>query len=60
MKRIKVRFPTQEEFEAIAINAGTIVETREDALGTSYVIETCGMIVELPGREWWRMREEAE
>jgi len=61
MKQIKVRIPTREEFEAIAINmAGKIVETREDSSGTAYVIETGGMTIELPTREWWRVREEAE
>jgi len=61
MKRIKVRIPTKDEFENIAINmAGQIVEAREDSSGTSYVIETGGITIELPTREWWRVREEAE
>jgi len=60
MKKIKVRIPTQEEFEAIAINmAGKIVETREDSSGTSYILETGGITIEWPPREWWRVREEA-
>jgi len=60
MKRIKVRIPTQDEFEAIAINmAGQIIETREASSGTAYVIETGGITIELPAREWWRVREEA-
>jgi len=60
MKQIKVRIPTQDEFEAIALNmAGKIIETREDSSGASYVIETGGMTIELPMREWWRVREEA-
>ena len=61
MKQIKVRIPTVDEFESIAINmAGQIIETREDSSGTSYVIETGGILIELPSREWWRVREEAE
>ena len=60
MKRIKVRIPTQAEFETIALNmAGKIIETREDSSGASYVIETSRMTIELPMREWWRVREEA-
>ena len=60
MKRIQVRIPTQDEFEAIAINmSGQIIETRTDTSGTAYVIETGGITIELPSREWWRVREVA-
>ena len=61
MKFTRVRIPTQEEFEAIAINmAGKIIEVCENEIGgTHYVIETGGMTVELPSRGCWSIREEA-
>jgi hypothetical protein len=61
MKRIKTRIPTHDEYAAMILGIDLdIIEVREGSDGDSYVLPLGESLIEVPGRAWWRIREETE
>jgi len=57
MKKIRTQIPTRIEYNDIAQSLGEAIESRDN--GDQLTIKTReGLVVELPSRFWWRLRED--